>query len=240
MKQLNNRENIRENLKGSFSGTGFLYGYGFFLAVWKWNDIVFHGYFRAHWPSLLFQVLFSLGLFISAVLCFLVLPQKPTLLSSKPYAYAVISSLVALSLVAVLIYLNGWPFPQEITAFAGLVHGFAVGGSVLLWIERFGFVPVIKAIAGLTVAYLICCIALFYLLNMTELFTGITALMFPFLSCGFLFLSRSKTPVVSRAETPFAPMRASKSIGVLTWVVSVNFVYRGCAKTQLSCVLAAR
>jgi DNA-binding CsgD family transcriptional regulator len=219
-------KNIGENVSKSFSGTGFLYGYGFFLAAWKWYDIVLHGYFKTDVPSLFFQVFFSLGLFISAATCFLILSRKTTLLSSKPYTRAVAASLLILSLVAVLIYLGRWPFSQGITALVGLVRGVAIGGSVLLWIERFGFVSVIKAIAGLSAAYLVCLIVFFYLLNMTELFTGITALVLPVLSQGFLFLSQPKTDPASRAEASFMPMRASKSVEVLTWVVLVSVIYQ--------------
>lgn len=215
---------VRDSIVKGFSGSGFLFGFGFFLAVWKWNDIALHEFFQASLPELLFRILFSVGLLSAALIARLVFSRKDTLLASKGFTYSATGSLFAVSLITSLAHGSIWPLSQEITSLIGLLNGFAIGGGVLLWAERFGFVSVIKAIAGLTLAYLVCLVTFFYLLNMTVLFTGITVVALPLISFCLLISCKTRAQESGERKTPFSPMRASASGEILLWVILVTAI----------------
>jgi DNA-binding CsgD family transcriptional regulator len=218
---------IAKTLGRSFSGVGYFCGYGFFLASWKWYDITLNEYFGGASSSAVFsRMLFSFGLLVSAVICILLLRNKEELLSNKPYTLSVTASLLILSAITISIQYKTCPFPTDVTALIGLIRGFAIGGSVLLWVERFGLFPVNKAIAGLAIAYPVSVIALFYLLNLSILFAGITIVVFPLLSVGLLFYKRLNRDTKIKVETLFTAMQPSKSIEMLAWVVLVNAIFR--------------
>lgn len=216
---------ILSTLKKGVSGTGFLFGFGFFLAAWKWYDVALYGFFREDLSTFIFRLGFSVGLLLAAIIARFVFTRKTTLLASKKYSYSVLGSLCVLSLVTAFIYSGLWPISQNPTSLIGVIQGFAIGGGVLLWVERFGNVSVIKAIAGLTIAYLVCLIVLFYLLNMTQLFTGITIFMLPLISFGLLNVCRTNARERSEKEPSFSPMKASNSVEMLMWVILVTAIY---------------
>jgi DNA-binding CsgD family transcriptional regulator len=262
---------LRDSFKSSFSyATGFC-GYGFFLAVWKWYDIVLYGSFLSSYQQELFQILFACGLIISVVACKCALRKRPSLLANKAYLWAVTGSLCAVSLVCAIIHLDAWPYfstsALNLNVLMGALQGYAIGASVLLWAERFGLCKTSRIIAGMSVAYTLCLLLFFYLLNLTSLFAGVTVLALPLLAHAFLVSKRLRgqpgkigfrvaqnsnegttgttetaiattgtneattetttgTNEATTGTTPFSPMKASKSVGMLLWVVLATFVFK--------------